>query len=390
MRASVLVLLLAVLTLSEGAGPTSKASRKGRHRNKGGKRCKVAKCKRCARGDQNICELCHVGFALTEDQTCGACGLGCQSCEKAGVGNCDKCKKGYTLWEGSCQPCAPHCDVCNTAGPGKCNECKDRHYLTYRLTHDPQQPEVHECLPCGLGCKRCTYEEGCQACDLFYSSELHGQGCTFSWWRVMMAIGAVIVPLCACIACCAYEDTYDAPHTYQQRPRRREATRREEREEDRAEVVARGYEDSAAGRSSLQSRRGGAAIANKPLAHALREGSGRDSWREVSREASMSSARLDDDDEYDDDGPGAPEPRDDDWRGEVRGEPSGSARSAALSARSEASSARSFGRSASSDDDGANGGATPGGASGIDDLLQGGQGEGGVVRRGASLLPESP
>jgi len=227
--------------------------------------------------------------------------------------------------------------------------------LTYRLTHDPDQPELHECVHCGLGCRKCSYDEGCQACDFFYGLQPHGNGCAFSYARLSMVIGVILVPICACLLMCAFEESgYDAARPAQRNP--------PARRQDSAEVVQKSDDTSA--RSTMHSRR---ASGPKPLAHALREGSGRDSWREDSTVRSFGPP------ESDQDGPGGRE---------------------TPMAAAPPDDARPFGRAASSDDEGER--VPPGG--GIEDLLEQSRQQSydslpAVVRRGASLVggsAESP
>ncbi len=379
MRRTGWLILVALLIAGAAAqnrnqGPSTKTTRKNRRGSgKGRNRCNVAKCKRCVRGDKNVCEVCNNGYALTEENQCSACGQGCYTCHKAGPGSCDSCSKGFTLITSfmdkpQCEKCAPHCDQCDTAGPGKCNECKSRHMLTYTLPTEPDMPEIHECVPCGPACKSCSFEEGCTACDAFYALLPHGAGCAFSWARLLLLLGLILVPIVACVFMCVMDEMAENERVRQARapPRRaaRNASDPTELKGDRTEVVRK--EDEVGAR--VHSRRGSGP---RPLAHALREGSyhgsGRDSWREGSSSSGgaipLAAAREDD---------------------------LGYASSAAEGSFVSEPAGRPFGRAATSDDglggdehvSAGLGGGLAGGVTGIDDLLQQ---EGSAVRRGASL-----
>ena len=166
------LLLLALLT----AGCAAKRGGAGRRNNRGGRkspRCPITGCQRC--NNQTSCQVCRPGFALTEEEKCGSCGSHCSTCTRAGPGHCDVCTRGYTLYtearqlpglptedaHGTCEKCAQHCNACDTAGPNKCDTCGPRRMLDVRMElHD----EVHECVPCGTGCRKCSADVGCKTC----------------------------------------------------------------------------------------------------------------------------------------------------------------------------------------------------------------------------------
>ena len=206
---------------SPGAATTPKRagtpSRNRRQKGKNKNRCRIYGCARCSRTDRNACDFCRAGFALTPEATCGACGQNCQSCTTAGPGKCDTCKKGFTFdaIAGECRPCAAHCHRCDEAGPGGCNECGPRRMLDVRLE---LHGEVHECLPCGSGCRQCSVQHGCEACDSFYSQLPNGAGCTFSWLRVGLLLGVLLAAIGGCIFVLGPEETYDP---YNQRAKQR-------------------------------------------------------------------------------------------------------------------------------------------------------------------------
>lgn len=172
MGRSSVVLLALVLAIGgvEQASAARGRARSGGRRNRGKKgRCRLPGCQRCDDADPNKCSSCRVGFALTEESKCEACGFGCKDCPNAGPGKCDACKPSFTLdreGEKTCQRCAAHCLQCDDAGPGGCNECGSRRMLHIRLE---VHGEVHECLPCDAGCKACTEDGGCSSCDAFYA-----------------------------------------------------------------------------------------------------------------------------------------------------------------------------------------------------------------------------
>lgn len=165
-------LLLALLT----AGCAAKRGGSGRRNNRGGRkspRCPITGCQRC--NNQTSCQVCRPGFALTEEEKCGSCGSHCSTCTRAGPGHCDVCTRGYTLHtetrqlpglptedtHGTCEKCAQHCNACDTAGPNKCDTCGPRRMLDVRMElHD----EVHECVTCGSGCRKCSADVGCKTC----------------------------------------------------------------------------------------------------------------------------------------------------------------------------------------------------------------------------------
>ena len=171
-RLSALALVaLALLT----TGCAAKRGGAARRNNRGRKspRCPITGCQRC--NNQTSCQVCRPGFALTEDEKCGSCGSHCSTCTRAGPGHCDVCSRGYTLHtetrqlpglpaedtHPTCEKCAKNCNACDISGPNKCDTCGPRHMLDVRMElHD----EVHECVPCGTGCRKCSAEVGCKTC----------------------------------------------------------------------------------------------------------------------------------------------------------------------------------------------------------------------------------
>lgn len=161
--------------------------------------CRIAGCATCSREDWTVCARCSVGFALTEQKQCQVCGEGCQSCTSAGPGKCDpgQCNMGFTLdKQGStCKTCAPHCHVCEEAGPGGCDECKNGRML--RVQREAAGEEVHECVPCGKGCRKCSMELGCIECNAFFTPMENGATCQISYWRLLQLVLGVIALLFA-------------------------------------------------------------------------------------------------------------------------------------------------------------------------------------------------
>ena len=228
-RLSALALVaLALLT----TGCAAKRGGAARRNNRGRKspRCPITGCQRC--NNQTSCQVCRPGFALTEDEKCGSCGSHCSTCTRAGPGHCDVCSRGYTLHtetrqlpglpaedaHPTCEKCAKNCNACDISGPNKCDTCGPRHMLDVRMElHD----EVHECIPCGDGCRKCSSEAGCTKCDWFYV--LHSNGtCTFGWGRIVVGILVVIL---FCYGCCMLlpPDDFDAPERPMGGPPRRRA-----------------------------------------------------------------------------------------------------------------------------------------------------------------------
>ena len=160
MRSRLATLLLLALLTAGCAAKRGGAGKRGRGRKS--PRCPIAGCQRC--NNQTSCQVCRPGFALTEEEKCGSCGAHCSTCSRAGPGHCDVCTRSYTLHSptaepGTCEKCAQHCNSCDTAGPNKCDTCGPRRMLDVRMElHD----EVHECVPCGSGCRKCSAEVGCK------------------------------------------------------------------------------------------------------------------------------------------------------------------------------------------------------------------------------------
>ena len=223
MRSAKVLLLLVTLLLALGALGAKRGRHPARNRNRQNKRsCPIPGCTRC--NNQTSCAVCRPGYALTDDEKCGSCGAHCSACARAGPGNCDSCTRGFTLHRphegehGWCEKCAAHCNTCDRAGPGKCDQCGNRRMLDVRMElHD----EVHECIPCGDGCRKCSSEAGCTKCDWFYV--LHSNGtCTFGWGRIVVGILVVIL---FCYGCCMLlpPDDFDAPERPMGGPPRRRA-----------------------------------------------------------------------------------------------------------------------------------------------------------------------
>lgn len=116
-------------------------------------------CKYCTSDD--TCDTCQEGYVLTSLQTCAACADNCVSCDNAGAGRCDACKRGFVLSWYSCYPCGPHCVNCDNAGRDSCDECEDGY-----------MEERSRCLECTKNCRKChdTSETGCDEC--------------FFWWKL--------------------------------------------------------------------------------------------------------------------------------------------------------------------------------------------------------------
>ena len=198
------LLTVALLSLLLGATDAQKSRRPRGGKRKHKNRCRVTGCGSCT-GDKDVCETCRVGFAKTEEGKCDRCGEGCRSCS---IDQCNACQQSFTLFEGKCERCASHCFKCDQAGPGGCNECEPRRMLH---SHLAVEGEVFECLPCGEGCRKCTNEHGCESCDWFHAVLPDGAGCSFSWLRVSLALGAILAFVCGIAALCTLGDDDDAP-----------------------------------------------------------------------------------------------------------------------------------------------------------------------------------
>ena len=232
---------------------------------KANKRCRVPGCLRCSTSDRTQCATCRRGFALTEANGCAKCSAGCSACSSPET--CDTCMPGFTNILGQCKPCAAHCLKCDAAGEGGCNECGARRMLHVRLE---LHGEVHECLPCGDGCRSCNEEEGCTDCEnSFYTRLDNGTGCRLSWFRVLTVVGiivAIVGGLCLCLAAEDFEDPYAARHHAERRAQTL-------RERDAAEVVGKRPFGSSAGSGAaagMRSRR----ERNSPPRETTRQSSG--------------------------------------------------------------------------------------------------------------------
>ena len=165
--------LVALALLTTGCAAKRGGAARRNNRGRKSPRCPITGCQRC--NNQTSCQVCRPGFALTEDEKCGSCGSHCSTCTRAGPGHCDVCSRGYTLHtetrqlpglpaedaHPTCEKCAKNCNACDISGPNKCDTCGPRHMLDVRMElHD----EVHECVPCGTGCRKCSAEVGCKTC----------------------------------------------------------------------------------------------------------------------------------------------------------------------------------------------------------------------------------
>ena len=218
-------------------------------RGKRGKQCRLPGCMRCSPDDKKKCSACRQGWALGEDETCVRCGEGCKACSSADT--CTTCLPGKTLVDGKCHKCAEHCLQCDIAGPGGCNECGPRRMLHVRLE---LQGEVHECLPCGSGCRACSEDGGCEACEnSFYVANNDGMGCSLSWLRILGLAGGLFLCVGTAVFCLAAEDFEDPRQTA---ANRRYAEQRS-RDTDRASVVRRDGGGGGGGGGEMRSRGGG-------------------------------------------------------------------------------------------------------------------------------------
>jgi hypothetical protein len=188
------------------AGASKRSSRRSRKR---GRACRIPGCSRCSAVDRNTCEVCKMGYHMNEYSKCARCAAGCKDCRSATT--CERCADGFTVDPSTkqCASCAAHCLKCDEAGPGGCNECGPRRMLEVRLE---VHGEVHECHPCGDGCQKCNTDDGCTACDFFYSALPHGAGCAFSWLRIFLLPVSLIVLVLLLNFCCCADFGYDDDH----------------------------------------------------------------------------------------------------------------------------------------------------------------------------------
>lgn len=228
----VFALLLVLGAAQQASAARGRAGNRRKGKNRG--RCRLPGCQRCSQSDPEKCDACRQGFAKTEDDKCAACGFGCRDCPVAGPNKCDVCKQGFTLdleGEKTCQRCSEHCLKCDEAGPGGCNECGARRMLHARLE---LHGEVHECLSCEPGCRECTLEHGCAACDSFYylapGRDNEHPTCAFSWMRVLAVILIVLLPICGCTYAIATDGDEAPVHSTRRVPT-------EQRLRDEARVV---------------------------------------------------------------------------------------------------------------------------------------------------------
>eukprot|EP00928_Gymnodinium_smaydae_P014583 TRINITY_DN15367_c0_g1_i3.p1 TRINITY_DN15367_c0_g1~~TRINITY_DN15367_c0_g1_i3.p1 ORF type:complete len:791 (+),score=66.80 TRINITY_DN15367_c0_g1_i3:39-2411(+) len=110
------------------------------------RRCKLANCKVCDTSSFT-CDLCEAHYGLTPERDCALCGAFCAKCDLAG--QCQECKLGYVLREGSCKPCGDKCDRCDVHGPATCDEgnctrswtsVMEGTYFVCRPCSDPECP----------------------------------------------------------------------------------------------------------------------------------------------------------------------------------------------------------------------------------------------------------
>lgn len=241
---------------TDAAGATPAATRASQQRARGGrrgrngknKRCRVPGCLRCSTTDRTQCMTCRRGFALTDEMGCAKCSVGCAACTT--LDTCDSCMPGFTNVLGQCKPCAAHCLKCDAAGEGGCNECGARRMLHVRLE---LHGEVHECLPCGDGCRACSEEEGCTACEnSFYYPLANRNGCALSWFRIGLLVGTICLIVGGLIFCLASED-FEDPHSQAYREARRAQAYRER---DTTSVVHKPFGSSGGrGGGEMRSRR---------------------------------------------------------------------------------------------------------------------------------------
>ena len=182
------LLLVALLAVAA----TARRGGKNKRRN-----CRVPGCNRCNPTNRTICEACTVGYGLTSEGKCERCSEGCVLCTVEGTGGCDMCRTGYTksAVTGLCEKCANHCLKCDEAGAGGCNECPKHRARHVSLE---LEGEVHECLPCGSGCTKCSSEHGCEECDSFHVVLSRGRGCGLAWGKMLLLCAAALLLIGGC------------------------------------------------------------------------------------------------------------------------------------------------------------------------------------------------
>lgn len=115
----------------------------------------------------NECSNCAIGFYLTLNSDCLACGSDCDECNSI---ECIDCSNGYVLFEGSCLgncptgtfelngACKACSDNCNDCTSTQCNSCNSGFY-----------PSGSNCIDCSNNCIACSSITQCTDCKIgFY------------------------------------------------------------------------------------------------------------------------------------------------------------------------------------------------------------------------------
>jgi hypothetical protein len=133
-------------------------------------------CSRCLDPNALTCSLFNASYSLTctEGYTatfwvnvnatggmCLACGQYCKKCDVGGPGGCDSngCEEGTVQLVGTanCSLCFGGCARCSGSNPNLCLECGVSRYLS-----------AGGCLPCQVGCVKCTSGSSCLGCGQGY------------------------------------------------------------------------------------------------------------------------------------------------------------------------------------------------------------------------------
>jgi hypothetical protein len=119
------------------------------------------------------CNVCPLGFSLTQSQTCVACGPTCASCYASNPSNCTGCVVGQWLNGTICSACSANCASC--INYNTCNYCNPGNYLSgWSLATG--NSTINTCAPCQLPCLTCSnISTLCQSCVTGYT--LAGSQC---------------------------------------------------------------------------------------------------------------------------------------------------------------------------------------------------------------------
>jgi hypothetical protein len=122
--------------------------------------------------------------------------------------------------------------------------------------------EVHECVPCGTGCRKCSADVGCKTCDWLYILQSNGT-CEFASFRIVCGV-LIMVLLCWGVCMLLPPDDDYEPRRHSSHYSSHHEPRRRKDIDARAEVVRDDHDEQVRRRSRVEPPATGAA------AHSLR------------------------------------------------------------------------------------------------------------------------